>query len=71
MGSATLNLTFKVIGPIAPADFSTGAEGATSLNTAYGLSEVTDAHSTTSLVSSEPVVILGNLYMVLTYYDAQ
>ena len=69
MGSATLNLTFKVIGPIAPADFSTGAEASTALNSAY--SDITDAHSTTSLVSSEPVVILGNLYMVLTYYDTQ
>ena len=68
MGSATIDVKFKVVGPIAPKDAGTAATLKTALDT--GWSDITDAHSTTSLVSSEPVMIFGNLYMILTYYDA-
>ena len=63
---ANLTLKFAVVGPIAPADASSASELKTSLEASY--STVSDAASTTSLVSSEPVIILGNLYMILTYY---
>ena len=63
---ANLTLKFAVVGPVSPADFSTEASAETALNAAY--TTVTDASSTSSLVASEPLVVLGNVYLILTYY---
>ena len=63
---ANLTLKFAVVGPIAPKDFSTEATAETALAAAY--TTITDAASTSSLVASEPVIILGNVFLVLTYY---
>ena len=63
---ANLTLKFAVVGQIAPKDFSTEATAETALAAAY--TTITDAASTSSLVASEPVIILGNVFLVLTYY---
>ena len=63
---ASLTLKFAVVGPIAPKDFSTEAKAEAALAAAY--TTITDAASTSSLVASEPVIILGNVFLVLTYY---
>ena len=63
---ANLTLKFAVVGPVAPADFKSESAAETALNAAY--TTITDASATSSLVSSEPIVILGNVYMILTYY---
>ena len=68
MGSEEIDVKFEVVGPIAPKDAGTAATLKAALDEAW--SNIDDAHTTTSLVSSEPVMILGNLYMILTYYDA-
>ena len=64
---AVIDVKFKVVGPIAPKDAGTAATLKAALDAEW--TNISDAHSTTSLVSSEPVMILGNLYMILTYYD--
>ena len=63
---ASLTLKFAVVGPVSPAEFRSETSPETALNAAY--TTITDAAATSSLVSSEPIVILGNVYIILTYY---
>jgi len=54
----------RVLGPFAPADFAELAATRTALDTA-----MTDAAASTpgtALVAAEPVVVLGNVYLILS-----
>jgi len=54
----------RVIGPFAPADFAELAATRTALDAAMTLAAASTPG--TALVAAEPVVVLGNIYLILT-----
>lgn len=62
---ANLTPKYKVVGPFSPKEFSDPATLSTTIATAVGT--LTDASSTTSLIASDPVMILGNVFILVTY----
>ena len=66
MGSASLGgLKSKVVGPLAPADFS----GATAIQALLdaGFDAVTDANTADTIAGLEMLNVLGNAYLVIIY----
>ena len=62
---AVINPKFKVIGPFSPKEFTNTTTIAATIDTAAGT--LASATSTTSLVASEPIIVLGNVFVILTY----
>ena len=62
---ANLTPKYKVVGPFSPKEFSDPATLSTTIAAAVGT--LTDASSTTSLIASDPVMILGNVFILVTY----
>jgi len=62
---ANLTPKYKVVGPFSPKEFTDPATISTTIATAVGT--LSDASSTTSLVASDPIVVLGNIYIVVSY----
>ncbi len=56
---------YKVVGPFSPKEFTDPTTMSTTIATAVGT--LGDASSTTSLVASDPIVVLGNIYIVVSY----
>tara|TARA_R110002096_G_scaffold229672_1_gene419263 strand:+ start:367 stop:555 length:189 start_codon:yes stop_codon:yes gene_type:complete len=55
---------YKVVGPFSPKEFSDPATLSTTIADAVGTLGGTSA---TSLVASDPVMILGNIFILVTY----
>ncbi len=62
---ANLTPKYKVVGPFSPVEFATPADLTTAIETAVGT--IGDASSTTSLVASDPITVLGNIYIIVAY----
>ncbi len=62
---ANLTPKYKVVGPFSPKEFSDTSTLTTTIATAVGT--LSDASSTTSLVASDPFMVLGNVYILVTY----
>jgi|TARA_B100001094_G_scaffold282829_1_gene295164 hypothetical protein len=62
---ASIDPKFKIVGPFSPKQFSDTTTLATTIDTAVGT--LTGASSTTSLIAAEPVIVLGQAFIVLTY----
>lgn len=62
---ANLTPKYKVVGPFSPKEFSDTSTLTTAIATAVGT--LSDASSTTSLVASDPITVLGNIYILVTY----
>jgi hypothetical protein len=62
---ANLTPKYKVVGPFAPVEFSTPDDLTTAIETAVGT--IGDASSTTSLIASDPITVLGNIYIIVAY----
>jgi len=61
---ATLEPKFKLVGPYTPRDFSDITTLTAAIETDVG---TLTGISTTSLIASDPIEILGNLYILVTY----
>ena len=61
---ATINPSFKILGPFSPKEWMDPTTLATAIDTAAGSLTGT---STTSLIASDPVCVLGNWYVLLTW----
>ena len=55
----------KVIGPFSPKEFSDTSTLASAIDSAAG--SLTSSTSATSLIASEAVVVMGNVFVILTY----
>ena len=62
---ANLTPKYKVIGPFSPKEFTAPSTLSTTIASAMGT--VSDATSTTSLIASDPITVLGNIYIIVTY----
>ena len=62
---AVIDPKFKVIGPFSPKEFSDTSTLASTIDTAAG--SLTSSTNTTSLIASEAVVVMGNVFVILTY----
>mgnify|MGYP003313933155 CR=1 FL=1 len=62
---AVIDPKFKIIGPFSPKEFSNTSTLATTIDTAAGT--LTSSTSSTSLIASEVVIVLGQAYILLTY----
>jgi len=62
---AVIDPKFKVIGPFSPKEFSDTTTLAGSIDSAAAT--LTSATSTTSLIASEAIVVMGNMFVILTY----
>lgn len=62
---AVIDPKFKIIGPFSPKEFSNTTTLAAAVDAAAG--SLTSATSTTSLVASEVIEVLGNVYIIITY----
>ena len=62
---ANLPPKYKVIGPFSPKEFTDPSTLSTTIASAMGT--VSDATSTTSLIASDPITVLGNIYIIVTY----
>jgi hypothetical protein len=62
---ANLTPKYKVIGPFSPKEFTDPSTLSTTIASAMGT--VSDATSTTSLIASDPITVLGNIYIIVTY----
>ena len=62
---AVIDPKFKIIGPFSPKEFSNTSNLATTIDTAAGT--LTSSTSSTSLIASEVVIVLGQAYILLTY----
>ena len=62
---ASIDSKFKIVGHFSPKQFSDTTTLATTIDTAVGT--LTGASSTTSLIAAEPVIVLGQAFIVLTY----
>ncbi len=62
---ANLTPKYKVIGPFSPQEFTDPSTLSTTIASAMGT--VSDATSTTSLIASDPITVLGNIYIIVTY----
>jgi len=62
---ANLTPKYKVVGPFSPKEFSDTSTVSTTIATAVGT--LTNAATTSSLIASDPFVVLGNVYILVTY----
>ena len=62
---ANLTPKYKVVGPFSPKEFTDTSTLSTTIATAVGT--LGDASSTTSVIASDPVTVLGNIYILVTY----
>lgn len=62
---ANLTPKYKIVGPFSPKEFSDTSTLKTTIETAVGT--IGDATSTTSLVASDPITVLGNIYIIVSY----
>ena len=62
---ANLTPKYKVVGPFSPVEFAKTADLTTAIEAAVGT--ISDAASTTSLVASDPITVLGNIYIIVAY----
>ena len=62
---ANLTPKYKVVGPFAPTDFTDPSALTTAIETAVGT--FSDAASTTSLIASDPMIVLGNIFIIVAY----
>ena len=62
---ATIATSYKVIGPFSPKEFSATSTLASAIDSAAG--SLTSSTNTTSLIASEAVVVMGNVFVILTY----
>jgi len=62
---ANLTPKYKIVGPFSPKEFSDTSTLETTIEAAVGT--IGDATSATSLVASDPITVLGNIYIVVTY----
>jgi len=62
---ANLTPKYKIVGPFSPKEFSDTSTLKTTIETAVGT--IGDASSTTSLVASDPITVLGNIYIIVSY----
>ena len=62
---AEIDPKFKVIGPFSPKEFSDTSTLAGTIDSAAG--SLTSSTSATSLIASEAVVVMGNVFVILTY----
>ena len=62
---ANLTPKYKIVGPFSPKEFSDTSTLKTTIETAVGT--ISDATSATSLVASDPITVLGNIYIVVSY----
>ena len=62
---AEIDPKFKVIGPFSPKEFSDTSTLASAIDSAAG--SLTSSTSATSLIASEAVVVMGNVFVILTY----
>ena len=62
---ATIATSYKVIGPFSPKEFSDVSTLATTIASAAG--NLGSASDTNTLIDSKPMVVLGNVYIKLTW----
>jgi hypothetical protein len=62
---ANLTPKYKIVGPFSPKEFSDTSTLKTTIETAVGT--IGDATSATSLVASDPITVLGNIYIIVSY----
>jgi hypothetical protein len=62
---ANLTPKYKLVGPFSPKEFSDPATLSTAIATAVGT--LTGASTTTSLIASDPIVVLGNIFILVTF----
>ena len=55
---------YKLVGPFSPKEFSDTSTLSTSIATAVG---TLDGTSTTSLIASDPIIVLGNIFILVTF----
>lgn len=62
---ANLTPKYKIVGPFSPKEFSDTSTLKTTIETEVGT--ISDATSATSLVASDPITVLGNIYIIVSY----
>ena len=62
---ATIATSYKVIGPFSPKEFRDVSTIATAIASAAG--NLGSASDTNTLIDSKPMVVLGNVYIKLTW----
>jgi len=62
---ADLTPKYKLVGPFSPKEFSDPSTLSTTIATAVGT--LTGASSTTSLIASDPIIVLGNIFILVTF----
>ena len=62
---ATIATSYKVIGPFSPKEFSDVSTLSTTIAAAAG--NLGSASDTNTLIDSKPMVVLGNVYIKLTW----
>ena len=62
---AEIDPKFKEIAPFSPKEFSDTSTLASAIDSAAG--SLTSSTSATSLIASEAVVVMGNVFVILTY----
>ena len=55
----------KIVGPLSPKEYSTASTLETTMNTA--IQAITGAASTSSILGTEMITVLGNTYLVILY----
>ena len=64
---ATIATSYKVIGPFSPKEFSDVSTLSTTIASAAGNLGSAGGGITNTLVDSKPIVVLGNVYIKLTW----